>query len=525
MTDRDQSWDTSSTRSLSLGIRHASAPKRDVTFAPAFTYPIFGDEETIFGYRNLRMKLDFACDTLHPTFTSTHGSVYPATTETKADDIKELLQDFVPTAFENVPSSSSTGPPFEPPGELVEQYNVEEKQYGIWSTTLENAVARQIIKNMQIFVPFFIEGGLLLDLDLEQTWSRWTIFFTYERYTLPSHPSRTFYSFISYSTAYQLFYLDRDAPSLARSTTPTDFIAPPISTLFGHVPSRFRISQIVVLPPYQSAGHGGRLYNAMTCHARSRQGYSEITVEDPNESFDEMRNLNDLEWLYTHCPRFATLTINPDAKLPVSKSESLPIASILIPQHLLESLRRATKLHSRQFYFLLEAHLLSRIPFKSRSTARITRKDRASDPNDRAYYFWRLLVKSRLTSHNRDALSQIDPEERIEKLDETLENVQEGYVEMLEKLQRRHKRYGGTWHAVERRDEVKEWWINDPDGKVQGMLLANGDVNGANGEKAAPRKDRGAKRRIVDDEDEDDEDGDVAVMGNGTGGKKPRLST
>ena len=77
-------------------MKHKSAPNKDVRFEPAFTYPIFGDEETVFGYRSLRMKLDFACDTLQPSFTSSYESAYPTTAETKPDDLEELLKDFIP---------------------------------------------------------------------------------------------------------------------------------------------------------------------------------------------------------------------------------------------------------------------------------------------------------------------------------------------------------------------------------------------------------------------------------------------
>jgi len=67
-----------------------------VQFNPAFTYPIFGEEETIFGYQNLKIKLDYAADTLKPACKITWDKQYPQVGDTKADDLDELLADFLP---------------------------------------------------------------------------------------------------------------------------------------------------------------------------------------------------------------------------------------------------------------------------------------------------------------------------------------------------------------------------------------------------------------------------------------------
>lgn len=70
--------------------------------------------------------------------------------------------------------------PFVPPGELVHSYDVNGRRFGIWEVNLTDPRAKQILRHMQIFVHFFIEGGSFIELDdPEWTIERWTIYFLY----------------------------------------------------------------------------------------------------------------------------------------------------------------------------------------------------------------------------------------------------------------------------------------------------------------------------------------------------------
>ena len=75
---------------------------------------------------------------------------------------------------------------------------------------------------------------------------------------------------------------------------------------------RSRISQFVILPPFQRGGNGSLFYNSIFDHYLKEPQTIEITVEDPNEAFDDMRDLNDLARLRT-VPEFAALKINDKA--------------------------------------------------------------------------------------------------------------------------------------------------------------------------------------------------------------------
>ncbi|KAI7190093.1 hypothetical protein KC352_g21799 [Hortaea werneckii] len=213
----------------------------------------------------------------------------------------------------------------------------------------------------------------------------------------------------------------------------------------------------------------------------------EFTVEDPNEAFDDLRDLCDLQYLRTHNPTFASLRINPNIPPETLKpSQHIPV-HLIVPGDVREALQRETKIMPRQFDRLVEMHTLSFIPPLHRSRNRLTRKEKASNEWDRTFYFWRLYVKQRLYVFNRDQLVQAEREERVERLEAALDGVLEGYGKVLERVE-----------------------------------SADGDAGGLEGEKVRPRV---RKRKVVGDEDEEEdeeEEGGEGSLGNGSAKKVRR---
>ena len=93
------------------------------------------------------------------------------------------------------------------------------------------------------------------------------------------------------------------------------------------------------------------------------------------------------------------------------------------------------KIAPRQFLRVVEMHLLSSIPKSVRKADELD----DSNPKMREYGLWRLWVKKRLYKHNKDLLSQMEKEERLDKLDEVLEGVVTDYVRLLEAYNSRVK--------------------------------------------------------------------------------------
>ena len=78
------------------------------SFHPLFTYPIFGDEERIFGYQGLKLNLRFAAHDLRPNLEVLYDKKFKAVGDTKAVDIEETLKEWVPVG-EIVPAVKILG--------------------------------------------------------------------------------------------------------------------------------------------------------------------------------------------------------------------------------------------------------------------------------------------------------------------------------------------------------------------------------------------------------------------------------
>jgi histone acetyltransferase 1 len=70
-------------------------------FHPKFTYSIFGEEERIFGYQNLKINLRYNANDMRPHLSIQHKKKFKAVGETEPDDIKEVLKDYLPEGMFN----------------------------------------------------------------------------------------------------------------------------------------------------------------------------------------------------------------------------------------------------------------------------------------------------------------------------------------------------------------------------------------------------------------------------------------
>ena len=116
MTDLDlEKWTVESNDAIRISLQPSYARSKAITFAPAFTYAIFGKEneedeqkqpdeeaaqgngETIFGYQDLKIRLDFAADTMRPILKVTWAEkLEPIGDDIHADEPEEVLREFMP---------------------------------------------------------------------------------------------------------------------------------------------------------------------------------------------------------------------------------------------------------------------------------------------------------------------------------------------------------------------------------------------------------------------------------------------
>ncbi|TAQ87510.1 hypothetical protein B7494_g4147 [Chlorociboria aeruginascens] len=476
MAEAQSDWSTNSNDAIyiSLVVSSPGGPTPLHTFHPKMTYPIFGDEESIFGYQKLKINLRYnACD-MRPGLQIKYDKKFKPQGETSATDLKAILEEVLPkTSFEKTSvfdaAISSTPSDWEPPGELLKTIEDRGETYEIWKGSLADLAVQQMINRIQILVPFFIEGGTPIQLrDPEWTLERWTVFFLYNKRKPETVEEGSPYVFMGYSTVYRYFFYQPIGPSQSPQSKKEAIKYPansdfelPLSVSVSHLPCRSRISQFIILPPFQNGGNGSRLYNTIFDFYLNNTKTVEITVEDPNEAFDDMRDINDLRFL-RKLPEFASLRINTNA---TAKSKG-PVANDILPLTTLESIRTKTKIAPRQFARVVEMQLLSFIP-KSIRQSLLHEGPKSKVPDlklrEHEYHLWQLWVKKRLYRHNKDTLIQLDRTERIDKLEEALGGVEADYARLLGDVDRRDGKVG----KKTKREEAEEVDDEPPAKKVK----------------------------------------------------------
>lgn len=337
---------------------------------------------------------------------------------------------------------------WKPPGGLLRTLTAGDSTYEIWKGNLADKAVQQMVKRIQILIPLFIEGGTAINLnDPEWSLQRWTVFMLYEKTTGNFAPGGSQYVFMGYSTVYRYYHYQLPTPpsSPAEKKTPraqpgTHDFQFPLSDISGpEIPHRSRISQFLILPPFHGGGNGSRFYETIFDYYLNAPQTIEITVEDPNEIFDDLRDLCDIKRLRT-VPEFMDFKIRTD--VTVRQKGRVPTGKI-VDLVAMESLRRKMKIAPRQFFRMVEMQLLSYIPTCIRKSLLHERKKGTPaeiKAKEHEYHLWQLFVKQRLYRHNKDTLIQLDRAERIDKLDDALNAVEADYSRLLRTTDQRQEK-------------------------------------------------------------------------------------
>ena len=81
---------------MSLVTPSVASLKTIASFEPVFTYPIFGEEEQIFGYKNLKIGLRYNASDMRPNATISYTRKFPVLGEAEPDDVESKLKQFLP---------------------------------------------------------------------------------------------------------------------------------------------------------------------------------------------------------------------------------------------------------------------------------------------------------------------------------------------------------------------------------------------------------------------------------------------
>ncbi|KAK9240154.1 acyl-CoA N-acyltransferase [Lipomyces kononenkoae] len=423
-TIRPEEWTADANRAVTISLVRHDGTTVGSGFHPQFTYPIFGEAEVIYGFKDLDIELKFGSTDLVPYLKVSYSDIledkedlarviennkkqkrqddetgdgneldgqddqHNGDEEQDGDNPDTTLRGFLPKDLfteenqwlEKVKDAART---FTPPGELVGSYNYNNLTFEIWRAPISDEKQRVLHERMQIFVLFFIEGGSYID----SADDRWRIYTLYEK------SADGVYTFAGFTTVYSYLWY-KNAEVYDSSTR----LAAESDDDFFNLYQRKRISQFVILPPFQGQKHGPKLYNTLMDEFYKDALVKEVTVEDPNVAFDDMRDRCDMERL----DKYGIWNDDGFTDAPVSK-EWIRFA------------QAKTKIIPRQFQRVMEMALLRRL--------------KNSDRNE--YRNYRLQVKQRLFKHNKEALKDLDKSERIEKIDEAYRSVEEDYYRLL----------------------------------------------------------------------------------------------
>ncbi|ORY53029.1 acyl-CoA N-acyltransferase [Rhizoclosmatium globosum] len=312
----------------------------------------------------------------------------------KADNVLSVVQekftDNYSLFMDHVRRDENGG--FKPMGEKIHEYTVRESDgivYEVYKATFATPRFKAYNAALQPLLLFFIEGASAID-DEDDAWE---CFLVFEKRPVVGNAAFA-YAIVGFSTAYAFWsFPDR---------------------------KRMRISQFIIMPPYQKKGHGKQLYNTIKREFVSRSEVSDFGVEDPNEEFSNLRDICDVEFLVQEVER-----IRDSSRVVSLESLSRPatVGANGNQADIRSAINAVVSNVKNGVYKLSKAHAERCIEMVNLKY--LDRADKAAAQE------FRLMVKRRLYKRNEEALNGMPAEEMKEKLQATFLNVEEGYREVL----------------------------------------------------------------------------------------------
>ncbi|XP_017891786.1 histone acetyltransferase type B catalytic subunit [Ceratina calcarata] len=243
----------------------------DTTFKPEMSHQVFGDSESIFGYRDLRVKLYYSAGCLE-TYLGITFSEKVSTTHSEgveADEVLPKIADkLAPQVHNNIDSfieSLKKDDTFRPHGELLHSFSLDDgestRTFEVYKADMSFKGFREYHQRLQTFVLWYIDAANFIDVDDD----RWHYFNMFEKYQTTNGTVR--YATTGFATVYQYY-------------------AYPSNT-------RPRIAQVLILPPFQNIGLCTHLLQAIYRDYIGRSEVIDITVEDPSVPLQRIRDYVD----------------------------------------------------------------------------------------------------------------------------------------------------------------------------------------------------------------------------------------
>ncbi|GBP06253.1 Histone acetyltransferase type B catalytic subunit [Eumeta japonica] len=194
--------------------------------------------------------------------------------EIKADDVVATIAETLPDGcyFVNMDEFLKTldkADKFQPFGSKLFEYQIvdedgKERVFAYYTSNYKQAAFLKFFSRLQTFVLWFVDAASYIDIDDPQ----WVYFICYEKYK--NDDGVESYATVGYTTVYEYYAYPQNI--------------------------RPRISQMLVLPPFQKLGIGTTFLETIYKYYQTQKNVTDITVEDPSEDFQHT------EWLRARLP-------------------------------------------------------------------------------------------------------------------------------------------------------------------------------------------------------------------------------
>lgn len=242
-------------------------------FSPLMAHQIFGESESIFGYENLKVRILYTAGPLQTYIGIKYDKKVDEITNDniKADDVAGTIASKLPEGcyFVNLDEFLKTldkADKFQPFGEKLTEHKCvdnegNERYFEIYHCDYKTPSFVKFFVRLETFVLWFVDAASYIDVDDPQ----WSYFVCYEKYK--NRDGVYQYAAAGYTTVYEYYAYPQNI--------------------------RPRISQMLVLPPFQKLRIGTNFIETIYKYYQVQKSVVDITVEDPSEDFQRLRNFVD----------------------------------------------------------------------------------------------------------------------------------------------------------------------------------------------------------------------------------------
>ncbi|XP_071526683.1 histone acetyltransferase type B catalytic subunit isoform X2 [Panulirus ornatus] len=369
----------------------------ETTFKPDMSHQVYGDSEQIFGYSGLRIKLYYSACRLTTYLSHTYvEKVDPEKFEgVEPDEVIKPIAERIPpgylTSLNDFTAAVQKDASFRPFGEMQRRFAIdlesgEQKTFEVYLCDVSTTGFLEYHERMQTFILWYIDAASYIDVDDD----KWKFFVAYEKYQDNGNPQ---YAFAGYMTVYEYYAY----PSNIRP----------------------RISQMLVLPPFQRIGLGAEMLNSIYSYYKNDAKVLDITVEDPSDNFARLRDFIDSR----NCLKLECF--------------QPPVLLQGFTEAMVEEAKKKLKLNKRQVrrvYEILRLHVTDRSDKEAYRQYRLDVKNRLNVQYKKEDRDMEKLKKFLKPEEYAATMTITSRDQRLESLERQYAELEEHYVHVLERL-------------------------------------------------------------------------------------------